>query len=608
MRQGSLRFPIESRNPSWTPSPPPSLDGVDEIALDCETRGLSWWKSDILVGIAIGFVRDRRTHTQYLPIRHEGGGNLPEERVREWFRREVRNKRVKNLKTSFDLHVLQSWGEDLETQGCTPGDIGHYAALLDDHRRSFSLESISQEYVGRGKLGGLEMTRMAEYHAGDVAEYAENDVALVLENLARMRPLLESQELMDVVALEDDCIYATVEMERNGAPLDGEKLERWVYESEQEYLRRLTSLQRRLGFKFDPGRRADLERLFRERDLEIESWTETGLPSFTDANLAKCKHEDVVETRFLRKLDSLRNKFILPYWREFREHGLLRYALHQLRTTRGEFEDDQAGTVSGRFSSSAIKAEDEEVGKNIQQVMSVARQIAAFGERWIIRELVVPGERDSLWFSGDAEQIEFRLFGHYAKSEKIIRAYRENPRTDFHETVRQMILAIREITRKSTKDVNFAKIYGAGLDKLAWMLGVSREEAARFAAAYDKAFPEAGDLLRRAMRVAESRGFVKTLLGRRTRFIDHRRIHKALNGIIQGSAADIMKRKLAELHRARKKTGFCMRFTVHDEVDGEVRDKRSAEMVQEILDRQSFDLRVPILWSCGTGANWRECD
>jgi hypothetical protein len=78
--------------------------------------------------------------------------------------------------------MLREWGVDLEALGCEVSDVSHYAALLDDHRQSFSLESISQDYLGIGKIGkDLDKTRMASYHAGEVAAYACQDVELVAQ-------------------------------------------------------------------------------------------------------------------------------------------------------------------------------------------------------------------------------------------------------------------------------------------------------------------------------------------------------------------------------------------------------------------------------------------
>jgi DNA polymerase-1 len=138
------------------------------------------------------------------------------------------------------------------------------------------------------------------------------------------------------------------------------------------------------------------------------------------------------------------------------------------------------------------------------------------------------------------------------------------------------------------------------------MLNVGIGEAKGLVEAYKKQFPEADELLSSASRLASRRGYVKTFLGRRGRFPDKQNLHKALNKVIQGSAADTAKKKLIEIHKARKETGFVMRFPVHDEINGDSPDQKCTEMVGKILNEQTTAFRVPILWKVGTGANWAE--
>jgi hypothetical protein len=104
------------------------------------------------------------------------------------------------------------------------------------------------------------------------------------------------------------------------------------------------------------------------------------------------------------------------------------------------------------------------------------------------------------------------------------------------------------------------------------------------------------------------RGYVKTILGRRSRFSEaDPRYYKAFNSIDQGSGADIMKKKCVELHAERKSTGFVMCYTVHDEVDG-YGDDGVVSRIGEILNVQSFpQLKVPIMWDVTSGVNWKEC-
>ncbi len=608
------------RNVDWNPQAPPSLDGIEELTLDCETNGLKWWDGDRPIGIAICLPDGS---TQYLPWGHKGGGNLDETVVKTWAQRELRGKNITNLNTRFDIHHLREWGVDLEEQGCKVSDVGHYAALLDDHRLHFNLNSISQDYLGRGKITGLDGSRMASYHAGEVAAYAENDAKLVHDLKAKMWPMLTEQGLHKVRQLEDDLIFAVCEMEKNGCPIDQEKLDRWIAESGKLLEQWFLQIHREAGIKLNFGSGDDLADLFRKLGIEITNFTPTGKPSFTDAVLKRIEHPMVRLARRGQRLKSLRSKYLLAYKKKISSDGILRYALHQLRATRGDDDDDYStGTVSGRFSSTGVT---DDVGVNIQQIIKAAKQISTFGDEFLIRELVVP--QSGQWLSADAAQVEYRLFAHEGNNPAIIKAYQDNPELSFHKFVHEKVLKYQpNFTYRQQKDLNFAKIYGAGIKKLALMLEfITKDEflelvqqnasydhprlqkAVEIDRIYNQLLPEVKPLSNRAMSIAQNRGYVKTILGRRARFRQEDPAHKALNRRIQGSAADIMKQKLVELHRCRKATGFKMRFTVHDEVNGDIPDQEAAEKVRGILNHQSFKLRVPILWDLKIGANWRTC-
>ena len=190
----------------------------------------------------------------------------------------------------------------------------------------------------------------------------------------------------------------------------------------------------------------------------------------------------------------------------------------------------------------------------------------------------------------------------------MLEAYAKDPHTDFHNVVWKMLLtAKKDMTRELTKDCNFAAIYGAGVDKWARMMMISEAEAKRVYHTYHKMFPEAREVLQYAMNQAEKRGYVRTILGRRARFPNAVRIYSALNRVIQGSAAEEMKIKMLALYRRRKETDFNLRYTVHDEVVGDVPDAAAGKMVEDILNTQLLPTRVPLFWKVGMGANWKEC-
>jgi|TARA_R110000824_G_scaffold1386_6_gene7053 DNA polymerase-1 len=617
-------FDALSKEMNWTPLPPPSLSGISQLEFDCETDGLKWWEKDRPIGCSItlpqGVLPEGNT-ALYLPWGHQGGGNLDEAVVKRWAKRELRNKHLTGLNIRFDIHQFREWGVDLEAQGCTFSDVGHYAALLDDHRKRLNLDSLVQDYLGIEKVGKeLDATRMASYHAGEVAPRAEADVWQVRDLRAKMWPLLDEQELQRVRQLEDEIIPVVCEMEKNGTLIDQELLEKWIHDTEQDFERCLWKIHRETGLAIDPGRTSDKEKLFNRYHLRIER-TPNGTPSFTDAILKALNHPVIETLRRAIKLKSLRSKYLLKYRDAVDSHGVLRYSLHQLRVEKDD--TGQAGTISGRFSSSAIT---RGVGVNIQQVMKVSKQMDSLGDKYLIRQLHVP--ESGLWLSADAMQIEYRMFASYAGTPSVLKAYEKDPLLSFHKLIWEMIKPFKpDITYRQQKDLNFAKIYAAGIVKLARMLefiseGEAEElrrtrasrghpklqQAVEVEGIYARELPEVAPLLRKASNLASERGYVKTLLGRRMRFPHGHRLHKALNGIIQGGAADVNKKKLVELHQERKQTGFKMRFTVHDEVDGDIPDMESASQVSQILDRQSFStLRVPILWDVSTGKNWREC-
>jgi len=578
--------------PNWEPPTPPDLSQHTEVTIDCETDGLHWYRGARPVGMAVRLPASGEEF--YLPWGHKGGQNLDEAAVREWATRELRGKRIRNLATKFDVNQIRAWGVDLAAQGCTFHDVAHSAALLDDHRREFSLNALAEAELGLKKLEDIDTQHKAHLHelpAGLVAPYAITDVRLVDELVAAYTPRLAAENLGAVAALEDSVIPVVCEMEWNGCPLDEEKLARWTRRS-AEILDDLNwNIARAVGFQVNPDRSTDMTRLFNHLGISSPHRTATGAPSYTAEVMQQFRHisliDDVVK---VGKLQDLRSKYLLPYTKLL-VNGHLYGNYHQLKT-------NEYGTVSGRFSSS---------GPNLQQVMTTRKQLKNYGsfdgESFIVRELFIP--KRGTWFCADQEQVEFRLAGHYANAKRVIDAYARDPKTDFHDVVRDMIRTQKpDFDRKPAKDCNFAIIYGAGAAKRAVMMGMSLSEAQTVVDLYDAEFPEMKQVFQLAMSQATSRGYVRTILGRRARFPNGMRAHKALNAVVQGSAADINKLTLVDFYNARKELGVTLRATVHDEIDCDL--EGSAEVALALLNQQRLQLRVPILWAGKTGATWAE--
>lgn len=604
-------IPEAPQKSDWKPPELRPLNGMKNLIIDYETEQIDevhnrWPRA---VGVAVQY-EDGVRH--YYPYRH-AGGNLPEEQVIQW-QKDIKGVHITNAETKFDVNVAKNDGVDFEEQGCTVSDVQHHVALLDDHRREFNLDALARDMgVPLQKHTGLDKLRMKDYHAADVADYACNDVGMVAAIKDITLPQIKAQGLERVLHLENDVIYPTCEMERNGSLLDMPKLEAWRKQIASEINKLKMDIAIEAGFQVNVKSVKDVRRLFEKCGLKPTELTEGGQPSASAEALRGFHHPLMDKTAKLVSLLDVRSKFLDPYW-NFNDNGIIRYRLHQLK-------GDDGGTISGRFSSSGV---------NIQQVLSTAKAIKKFGDTgYIIRELFIP-EPGAQWFCADMAQVEYRLFAHYAESQKIFDGYAADPWMSFHKFIWEMLKRFKaDMEYRGTKDLNFMRIYGGGLAKLALMMGfitktqfrqltleyaqtyIPRDhpllaEALKIDELYNRELPEAGKVLRKISDIAKNRGYVKTLLGRRSRFPGGQRLHKAANAVIQGGAADINKVKLVEVHKARKHTGLKLRMTVHDEISGDATRPETFDLVTALLNRQSVRTKVPILWETGVGKNWRD--
>jgi DNA polymerase-1 len=628
------------RYADWRPSEPPSLHNVENIIIDYETTGLRWWDKDVPGGVA--YCLDDGT-TGYLPWAHPGGQNLPRERVIQWLH-DLKNVHITNIHTKFEVHMSQAIDVNLEEQGCTVSDVAHWAALLDDHRRRFSLEELCKDYLPEERkvlaVDGetLDGSKMMEYPAGMVAVRAIGDVRQVHELMKVLGPQIETQDLTRVRQLEDDVIFPVCEMERNALPIDVPLLRSWFVESEQRLLRYLWQIHRETGLKFNPSSSKSWGELFKKLGIEWNETTATGQVDTTDVLIKRITHPIVQLARKASKLADLKADYIDKYHHTVGDDGKLRFALHQLR-------GDEGGTITGRFSGAAIKIGSEKIGCNPQQIPDANKQVEkGHDTEFIIRKLI------KTTVSADAKQIEYRLFADYARNPKVLDAYVKDPNLSFHKLIHGMLLPHKpDLSYEHQKNINFMKVYAGGLVKLAMMLDyITPHQAAMLRQQYHpkappkdhpllaqanlvneiyaRELPEVGPLLRRASHIAmtkcskwcnthdelhrlyQHKGFVTTLTGRRSRFPNDERLHKALNAVIQGGAADIMKMKMVEVHRARKRIGFTPCCTNHDEIIGLKESDETPRLLAELLNEQSFpQLKVPILWDTKTGATWADC-
>jgi len=251
----------------------------------------------------------------------------------------------------------------------------------------------------------------------------------------------------------------------------------------------------------------------------------------------------------------------------------------------------------------------------------------------LVRSLFIADEGEDM-FSLDYSQIEYRLLAHYAYeyklpgAEEVFDKYRENEKLDFH----QAMADLTGLPRSSAKTIVFGIAYGQGVNSLKDQLGISQEAAERLLGEFHKRAPFVRALSQRVQNQTSQYGVIRTLLGRKRRFdswviidksgspvILKKRVygakrafvHKSLNALIQGSAADVMKKAMLDVWES----GICdtlgvPAITCHDELVGSIpQDKKSREAVKELIYIMSntVKLHIPLLVDGNIGANWAEC-
>jgi len=355
----------------------------------------------------------------------------------------------------------------------------------------------------------------------------------------------------------------------------------------------------------------------------------------------------------MRRLDSLQTKYLDKYWNVL-QGDLVPFSLYQLRALEEDY-----GTLVGRYSSANV---------NIQQVFKPGNQkdkfcscgaakdaphlSDCFGQSYIIRELVIP-DYDCILAATDGSQLQFRAFAHYSKDPDLIAAYLKNWDVDFH----QMVADLFQLTRQAAKHNNFAMVLGMGREKLADRMGLScncrprewwsrlvrmklgREEKMEhifginhnhgercparksndLADEYEREFPAAKKTMERVTKCAEGRdrkdeegrGFVRSLMGRRCRYVEGDKFYSAFAALLQMSEADLVKSKINTLYKNRETIGIKkMRFPVHDEVvkdiykDNQDRNLRRLNECCNGIVEEGVKMRVPMIWETKVGANW----
>lgn len=485
-------------------------------------------------------------------------------------------------------------------------------ALLNEHRFTYNLGDLGLEYFDMPKRDDELLQWLADYFGEKkdkklmgkiqyapreiVADYGIGDVEIGEKLYYRQQPLIKAQELGTIVALEHETLKALAEIERRGVPVNQRQVPIVEANLTKEQMRLQQEIIDLVGWPVNPRSPNDMIRAFQTLGLPISYKKKTGNPTFAKNILEQLTHPFIDALSGSRGVKTMLDTFI---------HGSIgghMTAEGRIHTDYNQVRGDDYGTGTGRLSSS---------NPNLQQIPKRDGELAP-----LIRSLFIP-PKGKQWISNDWEQFEFRIFAHYTNDQDLIAQYRRDPTTDFHQALSDRSGKPRD----KSKRINLGMVFGMGEGKLASELGmpyteeVGRDgavylkagpEAQAFFAEYHEKFPGAKKFLQQASNLARSRGYVKTVLGRRLRFPKGHSTHKAGGLVFQGSAADIMKRKTVEINREFRKTDTEFVLIVHDEFDllsPTGMAKKVAARVKQITEDVP-EFRVPILSKASVGKDW----
>lgn len=495
------------------------------------------------------------------------------------------------------------------------------APLIDENRLTYRLDALGKDYLGMRKDEKLLRSGAAEWGVDPKSElwklparyvgvYAEQDAVLTLKLWEHFKHILDEQSLWTVFDLESRVLPAVIEMRRRGVRVDLSAAEKakGVLKAKADEMR--AYIFRETQVNVDPWAAASVQTLFDTLGLHYPR-TEAGAPSFTKQFLQACEHPVAKALVTLREMDKADHTFIDSILR-FSHKGRIHCEMHQLRS-------DEGGTVTGRFASSS---------PNLQQMPARDPFIKS-----LIRGLFLP-EEGCRWGSFDYSSQEPRLLVHFASSlpdglrdpmvDTIVEAYQAGD-ADLH----QMVADMAGISRKAAKTINLGIMYGMGVAKLGNQLGLSQEQAKRLMSEYEEKVPFVKKIATIATNRAAKEGRIRTILGRLCRFdlwepstfgynkpmryeeaqreyggmgqLRRAFTYKALNRVIQGSAADQNKLAMAECFEE----GLVPLLTVHDELCFNVETDTQAARISEIMEN-GLKLKVPSKVDQELGQNWGE--
>ena len=620
----------------------PNLNGIKAIGLDIETkdpflkeRGPGFIRKDAKV---VGFSVATIDTAWYFPIDHLGGGNIPREAALSFLAGQVRDpsRYIVGANLQYELEGLDAGlGIDVRSRVI---DIQIAEALIDEEAETYQLDALSKKYLGKGKDETLLREAASAYgvdpksglwklHSKYVGPYAEFDAMGPLHIFQKQLEILKREGTEGVFQLEMELLPILWEMRKQGIPMDMEAADKLstLLKQEEDKLR----LRLKHEFNTDCNEMSGPEiAVVCDRLRILYPRTALGAPSFTADYLDEADHPFLILINDLRECSGMRNKFVDGWIHKNAVNGRIHPQWRQCAS-------DDGGTRTGRMAASNPNPQQVPAGKyrKTGKENPIGRAIRACF-----------GSDTGLFGKLDYSQQEPKVLVHFANlcnytgARAAAQAYAKDKKLDFYTFMQEAA----GIDRRPAKDMYLGRCYGMGADKLARKLNRTKEEAAQILQVFDEKVPFVKEIADACMEAANSRGYIKTLLGRRRHFnlwepfdaykrnrdfkngvpgaapcvplreeearqkypgVQLRRsnTHKALNALIQGSSADMTK---AALIKIRREGNVIPYMQVHDEIDFAARDEAHALQCQHLAET-CVEMTVPIRADLSLGKTWR---
>ena len=549
------------------------------VAFDTETTGLGRDKE--IVGFSFAFEENR---AYYVPINHFYLG-VEEQILLEDALESLKILMQKNIighNLKFDLSLLRKYG----ISNVKPAMDTMILAWIISSNERVGLDKLADTYLSHKMISFKDTVKKGENFSSvnivEATKYASEDAFITLKLYYVLKEKLNWDILDEIEKVEIPFIDVLMDMENEGIKIDVDYFEQLKKKVSLELKNLTDSIYKEAQEEFNINSPKQLGHiLFEKLGLPAKKKTKTGystneqvLESLKDSHLII---KLILKYRELFKLESTYIEPLLKYGKDNNEHKIYTNFL-------------QTGTATGRLSSKDPNLQNIPVNRDIN-----------------IRNGFIT---DKLFVSLDYSQIELRLLAHFSEDEVLVDSFKNN--RDIHlETAQKIFGDNAKEMRGVAKSINFGLIYGMGSRKLSQTINVSVKEAKEFIEKYFESFPSVKDFLNFQKELVKERGYVETLLKRR-RFFDFKSVNsfmasnferEGVNTIFQGSAADLIKLSMIEIHKLIPKPKMILQ--IHDELIFEVETEEEAQKYKEIMEN-IYPLKVPLKVGMSFSKKWGE--